>query len=218
VFSARTASRLVLAVALAATASLLVAAASRADADPASDVLYSQKVFYSYDQLPSDAAQKRLNDVVASATKAGYPIRVALIANPADLGGVTALWGKPHQYARFLSLELGFVYKGSLVVVMPAGLGYARNGKSSTSADALLRPVRLESGNDAQANAAVTAIAKLARASGHTIDVPPQTADGSGGGGGSTWRNRLIILLAALVLAQLVAAGLVWRRRAARPN
>lgn len=210
---ARRASSLALAVA----AALLLAVPALGDADPASDVLYTSKVFYSYDQLPSDAAQKRLNDVVASATKAGYPVRVALIANPADLGGVTALWGKPHQYARFLSLELGFVYKGSLVVVMPAGLGYARNGKSSTSADALLRSVRVENGNDAQANAAVAAIAKLARASGHTIDVPPQAADGSGGGG-SPWRNRLIILLAALVLAQLVAAGWVWRRRTARPN
>jgi len=217
VFSARAARWGVRAVALAAAVGLLVVPAALADADPASDVLYSQKVFYSYDQLPSDAAQKRLNQVVASATKAGYPVRVALIANPADLGGVTALWGKPHQYARFLSLELGFVYKGSLVVVMPAGLGYARNGKSSTSADALLRSVRVENGNDAQANAAVAAIAKLARASGHTIDVPPQTADGSGGGG-SSWRNRLIILLAALVLAQLVAAGWVLRRRATRPN
>jgi len=217
VFSARAARWGVRAVALAAAVGLLVVPAALADADPASDVLYSQKVFYSYDQLPSDAAQKRLNQVVASATKAAYPVRVALIANPADLGGVTALWGKPHQYARFLSLELGFVYKGSLVVVMPAGLGYARNGKSSTSADALLRSVRVENGNDAQANAAVAAIAKLARASGHTIDVPPQTADGSGGGG-SSWRNRLIILLAALVLAQLVAAGWVLRRRATRPN
>ena len=216
-FSARAARWGVRAVALAAAVGLLVVPAALADADPASDVLYSQKVFYSYDQLPSDAAQKRLNQVVASATKAGYPVRVALIANPADLGGVTALWGKPHQYARFLSLELGFVYKGSLVVVMPAGLGYARNGKSSTSADPLLRSVRVENGNDAQANAAVAAIAKLARASGHTIDVPPQTADGSGGGG-SSWRNRLIILLAALVLAQLVAAGWVLRRRATRPN
>ena len=206
-----------LAVALTATAGLLAAPGALADADPASDVLYSQKVFYSYDQLPSDAAQKRLNDVVASATKAGYPVRVALIANPADLGGVTALWGKPHEYARFLSLELRFVYKSPLVVVMPAGLGYARNGKSSTSADALLHSVPVESGNDAQANAAVAAIAKLATAAGHSIDVPPKPPS-SGGGRASSWRNRLIILLGALVLGGLVASGWVWRQRAARPG
>ena len=117
----------------------MLAVPALGDADPASDVLYTSTVFYSYDQLPSNAAQARLNETVKRATKAGFPIRVALIAKAPDLGGVTALWGKPHQYARFLGLELGFVYKGSLLVVMPAGLGYSTNGRSSPAADATRR-------------------------------------------------------------------------------
>src|SRR5207244_2527523 len=116
---------------LAAVGALVLAVPALGDADPASDVLYTSTVFYSYDQLPSNAAQARLNETVKRATKAGFPIRVALIAKAPDLGGVIALWGEPHQYARFLGLELGFVYKGSLLVVMPAGLGYSTNGKSS---------------------------------------------------------------------------------------
>jgi hypothetical protein len=198
---------------LAAVVALALAAPAFGDADPASDVLYTNPVFYSFDQLPSDAAQRRLNEVVKSATKAGYPIRVALIAKAPDLGGVTALWGKPHQYARFLGLELGFIYKGNLLVVMPAGLGYARHGKSSPVADALLRSVRIEDTNDGQADAAVRAVAKLSAAAGHPIAVPTKASTDEGG---HSWRNRLIILLGALVLAQLVAAGWVLRRRGAR--
>jgi len=200
---------------LAGLSALVVTSSAAADADPASDVLYTQPVFYSLEQLPSNAAQKRLNDVVAAATKAGYPVRVALIAKPPDLGGVTALWAKPHQYARFLGLELAFVYKGNLVVVMPAGLGYAKKGKSSPSADALLRSIRIGTADDAQADAAVTAVAKLSAAAGHPIAVP---AKSSTGGSGHSLRNRLIILLGALVLAQLVAAGWVLRRRGVRSS
>ena len=96
--------RVALAASLAALVALVLVASALADADPASDVLYTQPVFYSLEQLPSNAAQQRLNEVVKSATNAGYPVRVALIAKPSDLGGVTALWGKPHQYARFLGL------------------------------------------------------------------------------------------------------------------
>jgi len=211
VFSAsRFAPRASVVALLAAACALLLAPHALADADPASDVLYTQPVFYSIDRLPSNAAQQRLNQVVKSATKAGYPIRVALIASPSDLGGVTALWGKPHQYARFLGLELAFVYKGHLLVVMPQGLGYAHKGKSSAAADELLRPIRVEPTNDGLADAAVTAIAKLSSAAGHPIVVPPKAPTG---GGGSSWRNRLIILLAALVLAQVVAVGWVLRRR-----
>jgi len=192
---------------------LVLAVPALGDADPASDVLYTSTVFYSYDQLPSNAAQARLNETVKRATKAGFPIRVALIAKAPDLGGVTALWGKPHQYARFLGLELGFVYKGSLLVVMPAGLGYSTNGKSSPAADAKLRSVRLGKENDSQADAAVEAIARLAADAGHPIDVPSK---GAASGGNGSWRDRLIILLGALVLAQLVAGGYLLRRRWAR--
>jgi hypothetical protein len=189
----------------------IVATSASADADPASDVLYAQSVFYSFAQLPSAAAQKQLNEVVANAKDAGYEIRVALIAKPTDLGGVGALWAKPRQYARFLGLELTYTFKGPLLVVMPAGLGYNEPGKSPKAAYALLRSVRLGSGDDAQADAAVEAISRLAAAAGHPIKVPPRGSSSSD----HTTRNRLIIALAGLVLAQVLVAIHLLRRRGA---
>lgn len=210
-FSSPTARRGTLVVVFAAACALLLAPAALADADPASDVLYTQSVFYSFDRLPSDAAQARLNETVKRAKKAGYPIRVALIATAPDLGGVTLLWGKPRQYARFLGLELTYTFKGPLLVVMPAGLGYNEPGKSPKAAYALLRSVRLGSGDDAQADAAVEAISRLAAAAGHPIKVPPRGSSSSD----HTTRNRLIIALAGLVLAQVLVAIHLLRRRGA---
>jgi hypothetical protein len=191
------------------TAGLLVTAPAHADADPASDVLYAQSVFYSFTQLPSDSARKRLDDVVATATKAGYPTRVALIAKPTDLGGVGALWAKPREYARFLGLELTFYYKGPLLVVMPQGLGYYRHGKSAAAGYAALRGVQVQTGEDGLADTAVTGVARLAAAAGHRIEVPPKASSGTGHSG----RNRLIILLGAMILAPLLAAAYLLRIR-----
>jgi hypothetical protein len=190
-------------------AGLLVTAPAHADADPASDILYTQQVFYSFAQLPSDGARKRLDDVVATATKAGYPIRVALIAKPTDLGGVTALWAKPRVYARFLGLELTFYYKGPLLVVMPQGLGYYLHGKSPAAGYAALRGIRVDTGEDGLADTAVTGVARLASAAGHRVQVPPKASSGTGHSG----RNRLIILLGAMILAPLLAAAYLLRLR-----
>jgi hypothetical protein len=206
---ARTPRRILLLVLLAGIAAGSLAASALGDADPASDILYTNSVFYSFDQLPSDAAQKRLNDVVATATKSGYPVRVALIAKPSDLGGVAALWAKPRQYARCLGIELTYLYKGSLLVVMPSGLGYYRHGQNPAAAYASLRPLRVEGGNDGLADTAVQAIARLAAAAGDPIDVPAKAESG----GNRSWRARLPVLLAGLVFAQLLAAGYLLRRR-----
>jgi hypothetical protein len=209
VFSRPTVRRGTFVASFAGACALLLAPIALADADPASDVLYTQSVFYSFDRLPSDAAQARLNETVKRAKEAGFPIRVALIATAPDLGGVTLLWGKPRQYARFLGLELSFTYKGRLLVLMPAGLGYNEPGKSPKAAYALLRTVRLGNGDDGQANAAVEAISRLAAAAGHPIEVPSKSASSSD----HTTRNRLIIALAGLVLAQVLVAVHLLRRR-----
>ena len=94
-----------------------------ADGDPASDVLAQQGLFLPQDAGVSAHQQAQLAALLQAAVRAGYPIRVALIASPSDLGSVTALWRAPQSYAKFLGQELGLVYHGPLLVVMPNALG-----------------------------------------------------------------------------------------------
>ena len=72
-----------------------VPGAARADADPASDYLYTTNVFLPLATKVSPPLARELRAVTAAAAKAGKPIRVALIATPTDLGGVPSLFGKP---------------------------------------------------------------------------------------------------------------------------
>src|SRR5689334_16901388 len=118
-------------------AALLVAACAvslplpaLADGDPASDFLLSQSTFLPFDASITKEQTDQLNELVTESKKRGYPIRVAIIGKPFDLGSVPSLWAKPTTYARFLGQELFFVYKGRLLVVMPNGFGVSRGGKA----------------------------------------------------------------------------------------
>jgi hypothetical protein len=90
-----------------------------------------------------------------------------LIASPADLGSVTALWRQPQNYARFLGQELSVVYRGVLLVVMPNGYGLYHGGTA--------RPVEQSALADTVApgadlgTAALSAIQRLAAADGHRL-------------------------------------------------
>jgi len=115
---------------LVALLGLVAAAPAYADGDPASDVLLFQDLFLPYNQ-PSTDVGASLNGVVKAANEAGYPIKVAVIQLPADLGSVTALWGKPQLYAKFLEQELSLKSGRRLLVVMPAGYGVASGGETT---------------------------------------------------------------------------------------
>ena len=105
------------------------AGAARADADPASDVLYMHELFVPYQATISPTVLAGLLAAIRRSVAAGKPIKVALIASARDLGGIPALFGKPTEYARFLDAELQFVYSGRVLVVMPQGAGYAKGGR-----------------------------------------------------------------------------------------
>src|SRR5579875_2830282 len=107
---------------------------ARADGDPGSDVLVNQDLFVAGDSGVTISQQARLSTLLKQAQAAGMPIRVAIIAHPADLGAVTQLWGKPRAYARFLGIELSLAYAGRLLVVMPDGLGFSWSGHSTDAA------------------------------------------------------------------------------------
>ena len=91
-------------VVAAVTASILTSltlfapSAAFADGDPASDVLVNAPLFNPIDSGVPYADSARLTALLAASVKAGFPIRVALIASQTDLGTVTALWKQPAKY------------------------------------------------------------------------------------------------------------------------
>ena len=105
------------ALVLAAVVAALATPAARADGDPASDVLYSSWVFLPFTTKIPSGYQTALTQTVLAARKAGYPIKVALIEQRYDLGAIPELYRKPQAYARFLGLELAFIYHGPLLIV-----------------------------------------------------------------------------------------------------
>lgn len=200
-----------LALACAAAACLAVPAVARADGDPASDFLISQKVFLPYGEQPDAGAVKELQAIVDEANKRGFKVRVAVIAQPADLGTVFSLFKQPERYARFLGQELVFVYRGGLLIAMPNGFGYARAGVADPKHARVLEKLP-PPGNDATklVRGAGDAVLKLAGAAGHPFPRPKVS------GGGSQTRDRIVIAsVAAIVLALVAIAALVRRGRRA---
>jgi hypothetical protein len=183
-----------------------LSAAAAADGDPASDYLIGQKVFYSFDAgIPAGDAQ-RLNTMVANANRAGFPIRVAVIRTPSDLGAAYQLYRMPQKYAQFLGQELLFVYRKRLLIVMPNGFGYAVGGKPAAAEKRRLDGIRAPGNDGAKlADAATLAVQQLARASGYELALPKSSDN-------SATTDRIKIGAIALTAAVLVAAGMLVRR------
>jgi hypothetical protein len=151
-------------------------AAARADGDPASDVLASQTVFLPQDAGISAVQRSQLSALVAAARRSGYPIRVALIGSPADLGSVSALWRQPQDYARFLGQELSLVYRGPLLVVMPNGFGLYGPRGIIAGGESALRSIATPSAGAGLGTAALTAVQRLSASAGHPLTVPRSAA------------------------------------------
>ena len=184
---------------------------ARSDGDPASDILVGESVFYPYSPPVSSALQQTLNAETAAVTRAGLPIKVALIASPTDLGTIPQLFGEPQQYAKFLDQEISFLSpKVVLLVVMAPGFGVA--GPSQQAIDAVRSLGRPGGGrSDDLARAAIAAIPKLAAAAGHPV-AAVSPARGGGASHGSSVLDAVILAVAAVALA---AAVVLVRRRAA---
>lgn len=155
-------------------ASGLLAGSARADGDPASDVLATQTLFLPGDAgIPADQ-QAQIGALVRSAQEDGFPIRVAIVASPADLGSITELWRQPQNYARFLAQELSLVDRGQLLVVMPNGYGVDRLAASPSSEPSALAGTRIPGTNLGAATLA--AVRSLAAAAGDKLPIPTATA------------------------------------------
>ena len=179
---------------------------AQANGDPASDYLLAQNLFLPFTTKIDQNSVKRLNALLTEAKAQRFPIRVALILSPSDLGTAYSLFGKPEKYAQFLGLELAFVYRDRLLVLMPSGYGYAVKGDPDPKASAVLKKLPAP-GRSAtkEADAAIVAVQRLAAREGHRLAAPKV--------GGSAGRDRLTIAAAATAGIALIAAIVLYRRR-----
>jgi hypothetical protein len=221
----------------AAVAAAFLAATALADGDPASDVLFQEKLFLPYSTAVSPDIAKSLRAAIPAS------LRVALIAAPQDLGSVPSLFGKPSTYARFLGAELQFVYTGRLLVVMPQGAALSQHGKLLLNR--AVSAARPGTGGDSLAQTALTIVAKLSPAPTSTprtakkppsvehLRAAPKAAPSvhtpaaepsllSSGPVRPTWlpanlSTRRAAEVASILVAAFVALGLsavwIWRRR-----
>jgi hypothetical protein len=201
-------------LAFVAALALVAVPAAHADADPASDILYTQRIYLPFfGERVSDKNAAVLKKVVDEAWSKGYKVKVALIATKNDLGGVFQLWQQPQTYADFLGRELIFLYKGLLITAMPDGLGVYRFKHSVDAEKAAVEEIEVEPSADGIANAATLAVAKLAG-----FKPPPlPPADGGGDSGGTpAWQLIVIVVGGVAILAAMLVLGpLAWRRRTA---
>ena len=188
----------------AAVAGLLIPGVAQANGDPASDYLLVQKVFLPFDAKVDSDVASRLQKLLDAAAKAEFPIRVAVIRAPGDLGTAFSLFRKPQRYAEFLGLELSFLYPGRLLVVMPNGFGYAVKGKPDPRKTKVLNAIPPPGADPTkEAQAATVAVERIAASEGRKIEVPSD----------STTRDRITIAAAATAGLALLAALLLYRRR-----
>ena len=157
------------------------APAARADGDPGSDVLVYQNLFVTaYANMPI-AEEVQLGNLLTTAGKDGFPVRVAVISQASDLGAITALWNEPQAYARFLGVELSLAYQQRLLVVMPDGLGFYWQGHSTAAAYRVLGKVPVAAGGTGLATTAAAAVRTLASASGVHLPAAPSAAPAAAG-------------------------------------
>jgi hypothetical protein len=192
---------------VAAALCLSVSSLARANGDPASDYLLTQNLFLPFTTKIDRTSVKRLDGLLRESDKRHFRVRVALILSPSDLGTAFSLFRRPQKYAEFLGLELSFVYRGRLLVVMPNGYGYTVKGDPDPKTSAVLESLP-PPGRDAtkEAEAAIVAVQKLAAASGRRVVAPKVK------GSGNT-RDRLTIAAAATAGIALAAAFVLYRRR-----
>jgi hypothetical protein len=188
------------------TACLCAPAAARANGDPASDYLLAQNVFLPFTTKIDNNQVQRLDALLRKSSKAGFRIRVAVILSPSDLGTAFSLFGKPQKYAAFLGLELSFVYRDRLLVVMPNGYGYTVNADPDSKGTAVLKKLP-PPGRDAtkEVEGAIVGVQRLAAAEGHRLAVPKVGGPGN--------RDRLTIAAAVTAAIALIAAFVLYRRR-----
>jgi hypothetical protein len=154
---------------------LTAPAVAFAHGDAASHYLETGSLYPSFTVQPSESVELQLIGLIDAAKDAGYPLKVALIGDEADVIDMPGMLREPQQYAEYVVTQL----KGArvpvdapVVVVSPAGVGMA--GPQPSGALAGLQ-VPAGARGDELATVAQAAVRQVAEASGHALpaNVPP---------------------------------------------
>jgi hypothetical protein len=189
---------------------LALAPSALADGDPASDILVPPDIrVYMTNGATDGQLEKTIQATAQKVSDAGLPIKVAIIGNKTDLGAVPQLWAKPQTYARFLGAELRFVYKDTLLIVMPQGFGINGPYPQSRALAALSgidpRKDKTPQGLTGSADKALRALAKA--------DGKPISSGTSSGGG-----LPLPLIAAGVMVVAGVAGGALILRSNNKPR
>ncbi len=191
---------------------------ARADGDPASDYLLANQVFLTSASGSLSSTQHQVLNLVRDANRAGFTIRVAIIATSYDLGSVAELFRQPRTYAQFLGQELTLGYKQRLLVVSPHGFGFNWPGHSSAPAYRLLAKIPIGAARDGLARAALAGVRRLAEAA-HVapsvLSTSSTAAAPARSGGGAP--VALILIILTVVCVGSAAMIVVVRTRRRRP-
>ena len=194
-------------------AALALPCAAQADGDPASDVLLLQDAYTPYQPAVPKPVSDALNSTLKQLRKAGYPLKVAIIASKTDLGAVPQFLGRAQPYAGFLESEIAFNKPKPLLVVMESGYGTAAIKPDIASAVTKLSKPKSNSADDL-GRAAIDGAIAIGQAAGHPVPKPSLPAGASGGGGGTS--PAIIFGVPVLLLAIGGALATLRARQANR--
>lgn len=211
-------SGLVLAIAVAAPV-----APARADGDPASDVLVQRDLFLPYAPATQPRLSRALTRLLGRVRAKGFPMKVAVIGTPSDLGSYGTLFNGPQAYADLLARELPANPHGStatpnhLLVVMPGGFGGENLGGDVNRA---LDPVAIQASaqSDGLARAAILAVARLARSNGVRVSDPPEARIALRATSRRAGRKGISPLIFVAPVALVVLVALLLGRRGRDPG
>jgi hypothetical protein len=195
------------------------ATAALADGDPASDVLVTSELFLPY-QLSVTRQTQELTALLERSAAAGFPIRVALIDAPDDLGTVGALWSRPRTYAGYLGYELSLSFRGQVLVVMPDGMGvYPGRIAPSAAERTVAGELPAPGSGPGMVGAAIAAVRRLAAAEGHPLSTSGlRVSVPLAGRPSSPIPQILALLLGAVLIALAWRASLRARPLDRRPR
>jgi hypothetical protein len=186
-----------------------------ADGDPASDYLITQPMFVPFGNHTTTKKASELDRLLLDAGKKGFPLKVAVIASPYDLGSIPGLFRQPQRYADFLGQEDYYFFKDQLLVVMPNGYGLykAKTGVPAGDKTVIAKlPAPDTTNGDLLIGSAERAVQALAKRRGLTVSASGVSTKSTTSS--DRWKIAVGVLVLAF-LALLVRLFIRGRRRSA---